>query len=217
MTVPFPVLRDIDTSRAGFDDLKNYAIQNLGAGKNGKHHIQFTSRLWNGNGPWGIGNGNSYSDTGYQASWTRLADRVARAASWSATRAAASPRRSRCATPTATWTRPESGPTRRTSSRSSSPSSRASVLSGTARAGCVAHLNPFWKLSYSYYRVGQYQTFGLYERERQGNVFFAGEHCSMDYQGFMEGAAFSGTAAGNAIVADLRAAAGADPRHGALH
>ena len=70
-------------------------------------------------------------------------------------------------------------------------------------AGSMAHLNPFWNCSYSYWRVGQCQSIAGYERVRQGNVFFAGEHTSIDFQGFMEGAASEGVRAANEILAQL--------------
>jgi hypothetical protein len=38
----------------------------------------------------------------------------------------------------------------------------------------------------------------------QGNVFFAGEHCSADYQGFMEGGAAEGARAAKEILDRLR-------------
>jgi monoamine oxidase len=70
LALPFSVLRDIDTSKAGFDSLKKKAIVQLGAGHNGKTQVQFSHRFWNREGAWpGISNGSSYSDTGYQSSW----------------------------------------------------------------------------------------------------------------------------------------------------
>ena len=42
-----------------------------------------------------------------------------------------------------------------------------------------------------------------YEGVRQGKVHFAGEHISLDYQGYMEGAAESGRRAADEILADL--------------
>src|SRR5207244_5377323 len=51
----------------------------------------------------------------------------------------------------------------------------------------VPALDPNLNLSYSYWRVGQYTAFSGYEKQRQGNVHFAGEHCSQDFEGFMEG------------------------------
>ena len=56
----------------------------------------------------------------------------------------------------------------------------------------IWHKAPLFNASYSFYRTGQYTQFAGYEPVRQGNVHFCGEHCSIDYQGFMEGGAFTG-------------------------
>ena len=69
LTLPFAALRPLDFAAAGFDALKTRAIRELGAGHNGKLHLQFASRLWNAWGPWGVSGGTSYSDTGYQTTW----------------------------------------------------------------------------------------------------------------------------------------------------
>ena len=70
LSLPFAVLRKIDTSAAGFDARKNGAIQELGRGQNGKLQLQFSSRYWREPGPWpGRGNGLSYTDEGYQNTW----------------------------------------------------------------------------------------------------------------------------------------------------
>ncbi len=47
--------------------------------------------------------------------------------------------------------------------------------------------------SYSCWKVGQYTRFSGYERVRQGNCYFAGEHCSINFQGYMEGGAEKGS------------------------
>src|ERR1035438_10206563 len=76
LTLPFAVLRTLDYRGAGFDALKQTAIQELGRGHNGKLQLQFIRRLWDQRGLWGLGNGSSYADTGYQNSWevTRAQD-----------------------------------------------------------------------------------------------------------------------------------------------
>ena len=56
--------------------------------------------------------------------------------------------------------------------------------------------------SYSCWLVGQYTTFTGYEKVRQGNIHFAGEHCSFNYQGYMEGGAREGKRAANEILKD---------------
>jgi monoamine oxidase len=57
--------------------------------------------------------------------------------------------------------------------------------------------------SYPCYRVGQWTRLRGTEGEQVGNLYFAGDHTSLDYQGYMEGAAQSGEAAARAILQDL--------------
>ena len=51
---------------------------------------------------------------------------------------------------------------------------------------------PYAKASYSCYKVGQWTTIAGKEMEPTGNIYYAGEHCSTDFQGFMNGAAETG-------------------------
>jgi monoamine oxidase len=67
--------------------------------------------------------------------------------------------------------------------------------------------NPLLLGSYSYWKVGQYTLFSGYEAARQpdlvtGKCHFAGEHCSTNFQGFMEGGAEEGARAANEILSD---------------
>lgn len=59
---------------------------------------------------------------------------------------------------------------------------------------------PFAKGSYSAWSVGQYTTIAGSEIETVGNLFFAGEHTSYDYQGYMNGGAVTGRIASKNIL-----------------
>ena len=60
-----------------------------------------------------------------------------------------------------------------------------------------------WTLgSYTCYRPGQWSFSGI-EGQRVGNLHFCGEHCSVDFQGFMEGGCETGAAAAQEILTDL--------------
>ncbi len=61
------------------------------------------------------------------------------------------------------------------------------------------NIDPFLQGAYSYYRVGQYTLFSGVEALRAGNLHFAGEHTSTQFQGFMEGAVQSGYRAAGEI------------------
>lgn len=60
----------------------------------------------------------------------------------------------------------------------------------------------YMKGSYACYKPGQARWSGT-EGERVGNLHFAGEHTSADFQGFMEGAAESGVRVAHELLADL--------------
>jgi monoamine oxidase len=213
MAIPFSVLRTIlesdhDYRAAGFDTIKQTAITQLGYGKNCKLQLQFDTRYWNQSGPWGIGNGLTYSDTGYQNTWevTRAQD--------GATGILVD--YTGGGVPLASFTGDTNDPT---------------VVDGFARTflsqiepvfpGISKHWNgratldvpladPFLLGSYSYWKVGQYTLFSGYEGLRQpdihtGKCHFAGEHCSTNFQGFMEGGAGEGARAAGEILSDYKA------------
>lgn len=207
LTVPFAVLRDMDTSLAGFDALKNTTIQELGRGHNGKHHIQFSQRLWNMPNPaaWRISGGTTYSDTGYQVSWDTTRGQAGQSGimafytggdvtdALSLKHSYGDWRDAKVMQDTALILQ-----------QAEPVFPGLSALWNGRATGSMPHVNPFWKCSYSYWRVGQYQTIAGYERVRQGNVFFAGEHTSVDFQGWMEGAASEGVRAAKEIVSGLK-------------
>jgi monoamine oxidase len=60
--------------------------------------------------------------------------------------------------------------------------------------------NEWSKAGYSAWKTGQWQAFAGAEGEREGNVFFAGEHCSVEFQGFMNGAVQTGRLAAEEII-----------------
>lgn len=59
---------------------------------------------------------------------------------------------------------------------------------------------PLFQGSYSCYLVGQYSQFHGVEQEPWQNLFFAGECCSMEAQGYMEGACATGETAAQQIL-----------------
>ena len=66
-----------------------------------------------------------------------------------------------------------------------------------------------WTLgSYAGYLPGQWTSIRGAEGEPVGRLYFAGEHCSLPAQGFMEGGCETGETAAKAILASLRVAEG---------
>jgi monoamine oxidase len=193
LALPFSILRSsVDFSQAGFSPVKTRAIRELGMGTNSKLHVQFSDRHWYGLG----NNGNTYADTGYQNTWE-----VTRAQ------------------PGGSGILVDyTGGTIGASFGSGTPVSRAQqflaqiepVLPGiSAKFNGRATIDfwsayPWTKGSYSYWKVGQYQAFAGAERERSGNCHFAGEHTSVDFQGYLNGGVESGERAASEILADLK-------------
>ena len=213
MAIPFSVLRTILKSAgayraAGFDTLKQTAITELGYGKNAKLQLQFDTRYWNTSGPWGIGNGATYSDTGYQNTWdvTRAQDGTT----------GILVDYTGGGVPLASFSGDASDPKVAARFARTFLSQLEPVFPGISghwngRATLdVPHANPFLLGSYSYWKVGQYTQFSGYEKARQpdpmtGTCHFAGEHCSQDFQGFMEGGAAEGARAAGEILSDYKA------------
>jgi monoamine oxidase len=193
LALPFSILRySVDISRAGFSALKRTAISQLGMGTNSKLHVQFHRRHWETLNS----NGETYADTGYQNTWevTRAqAGRSGILVDYTGGRIGAS-------------------------FGSGTPEERAAefltqiepVLPGITPEWNGLATVDFWKGypwtrgSYSYWKVGQYTRFSGIERVPEGNAFFCGEHTSIDFQGYLNGAVESGERAASEVVADLK-------------
>ena len=200
MAIPFSVLRTLDYSAARFAPLKAMAIEQIGYGTNAKLHLQFRSRMWNQHGPWGVSNGSTFSDTGYQNTWdvTRAqpgATGILVNYTGGAVGAAFDG---------------SGGPAQTTQYANEFLVQLEPVFPGiSAQWNGRATLdtpaaNPYSRGSYAYYRVGQYTLFGGVEAERSNGCHFAGEHCSTDFQGYMEGGAEEGERAAGEILADIK-------------
>jgi monoamine oxidase len=191
LALPFSILRrSVDLTQAGFSDLKRRAIAEQGMGTNSKLHVQFESRLWYELGS----NGETFAD-GYQNTWE-----VSRAQ------------------PGASGILVDyTGGTIGDSFGSGSSDTRARqflrqiepVLPGLTKAWNGRATIDYWpgyewaRGSYSYWKVGQYQAFAGIEGRQQGNAHFCGEHTSIDFQGYLNGAVETGERAAGEVIADL--------------
>jgi monoamine oxidase len=198
LAIPFSILRTLDYSHAGFNAVKTMGVQRLGYGTNSKLQLQFKTRPWNQPGPWGLSNGTSYADTGYQCSWdVTLAQNGATGILVDYTGGA-----------TGAGFAGGNNPATVTAYAQNFLNQLEPVFPGiTQQWNGRATLdtpatNPYLLGSYSCWLVGQYTLFSGSERERSGNCHFAGEHCSTDFQGFMEGGAQEGARAAGEIVGD---------------
>ena len=193
LALPFSILRSsVNFSRAGWERLKEIAVREQGMGTNSKLHVQFKSRPWRAQGY----NGETFSDRGYQNTWE-----VTRA-------------QSGASGILVNYTGGNVG----ASFGSGTPDSRAQqflaqaepVLPGITKAYNGRAAIEYWpgyewtRGSYSYWKVGQYTKFAGMEGERQGTCHFAGEHTSIDFQGYLNGAVETGQRAASEILADLK-------------
>ncbi|HEY4021873.1 MAG TPA: NAD(P)/FAD-dependent oxidoreductase [Pseudonocardiaceae bacterium] len=205
LAVPLGVMKRIDFSRAGFDDRKRATYAAMPMGVNGKLQLQFDSRLWNGTGAWpGRSTGQTYADTGYQNTWEVsraqpgaqgilvdfLGGDVARSF-----------------TPDHAFGSSDNPTIRAYADRFLSQiepvyPGLSKLWNGKALLS-TWYLNPYSYGSYSYWPTRYCQHFAGYEGVRQGNVHFAGEHCSVNFQGYMEGGAEEGQRAAAEIITDL--------------
>ena len=205
LAVPMGVLKRLDLSKAGLDSRKQGQISSMRMGKNAKLQLQFNNRIWNSTGAWpGISNGETYSDTGYQNTWD-----VSRAqpgtqgilVDYTGGNTAGA------YSPTTPFTDQTSSYVR--TAASTFLSQVEPVLPGlTAQWNGRATLsawptNPYSYGAYSYWPTGYCQNYAGYEAMRQGNLHFAGEHCSVNFQGYMEGGAEEGQRAAQEILGDL--------------
>jgi monoamine oxidase len=202
LAIPFSVLRSLNYSQAGFDNLKGTAITQLGYGKNAKLQLQFNARIWNQSGPWGIGTGTSFSDTGYQNTWDVSRGQDGATGILVDYTGGGVPLASFKGQPTTA----DAVNYGKTFLRQLEP-----VFPGISNQwNGLATLDtpltdPYLLGSYSYWKVGQYTSFSGYEGVRQGRCHFGGEHCSTNFQGYMEGGASEGARAANEILSDYKA------------
>jgi monoamine oxidase len=188
LALPFTRLRLVDISQAGFPARKRHAIEQLPMGQNTKLVLQFNQRRW-----YDIGcDGSSYADTGYQDTWETTLGQSG--------------------TP-GILTNYTGGPVA-LDFASQTPAFYAHrflhqvepVLPPVPPAwnGLVSLEywpgNPWTLGSYAYYGVGNYTTIAGVEREPVGTCHFAGEHTSIESQGYLNGAVESGERAAGEII-----------------
>jgi monoamine oxidase len=202
LCMSFAVLRTLNYSGAQFDALKKTAITQLGAGRNSKLQLQFKSRLWNTQGPWGLSNGNVYTDIGIQNIWDVSRGQAGASGllvNYSGGNVAGG------YAPSTPYSNASTN-AQVTTYANAFLAKLEKVFPGitkqwTGKATLsTPFLDPLLNCSYSYFKPGQYTGFSGYEKVRQGNIHFAGEHCSQDFQGYMEGGASEGIRAANEVL-----------------
>jgi len=191
LAMPFPLLADVDLTRAGFRARKLRAIRELGMGRNTKLQLQFSERAWVAQ----RGNGETRVEDGYHVSWEVT--------------------RGQPGTPGILNF--YSGGTLAARAGEGTPEERArDALAQIERIhpGLAARWNgrvirnpwdryPWSRGSYSLLRPGQYTALHGIESQAEGRVRFAGEQSSADWYGYMNGGVESGQRAAREVLASV--------------
>lgn len=199
LAIPFTTLRRVQLDLE-LPEVKRRAIHELGYGNNAKLMIGFSGRPWRGHGS----NGSVFTDLPFQSTWETSRAQPGGAGiltNFTGGRHALAI---------------GSGPAK--DQADSAVRDLEQVFPGVAAARDGAREVRFhwpsqpWVMgSYACYGPGQWMTLRGVAGERVGGLLFAGEHCALDNQGFIEGACESGEQA----AADALALLGLE-RHAAM-
>ncbi|RYY21838.1 MAG: NAD(P)/FAD-dependent oxidoreductase [Sphingobacteriaceae bacterium] len=189
-TVPFSILRSVELQVA-LPKWKTNAIEKLGYGTNSKLLMGFNSRVWQNYG----NSGYVFTNQAIQTGWDNSDAQPGKNGGFTVYQ----------------------GGSEGLQLGNGTPESQVVPFLGQLEKmwpGCKKAFNgrvkrmhwpayPFTKGSYACYKVGQYTTVRGAEQKPVGNLYFAGEHCSLDFQGFMNGAAETGRLAAEEIMAKM--------------
>ena len=193
LTLPFTLLRVADLRQAGFRARKMKSIDELGMGRNTKLQLQFSDRFWRH----GNGNGEYRVRGPFQTTWdvTRAQPGDAGILNFFS-----------------------GGSTAVTAGSSDIDTQARESLAQLTRYANVPETlwnrrvirnawdrNPWSLGSYALIKPGQYTSFYGIEGEPEGHVYFAGEHTSIESQGYMNGAVETGQRAAGEVLASLGA------------
>jgi monoamine oxidase len=201
LALPFSTLRDVELEHSGLSKIKRHVIRTMGMGTNAKIHLELNHKTWPALG---------YSGATY-GEWQRLA----------------------CAWDDVVQLGPDASPVLylafpggrvgRTGitgkAHGRAPARDVSwalhelenVFSGTSAAYTGRAYEDHWALdpwvrgAYSYYRVGQANTYGQLAGASEGRILFAGEHTSINNIGFLDGAVETGERAARRLLHRLGA------------
>lgn len=188
LALPFTMLREVDLQVA-MPAAKLKAIRELGYGTNAKLMIGFNDRVWRYRDRT---NGSTLSDLPFQLVWETSRKQNGRSGILTNF------------TGGRHGVEIGSGTDEEQSQRTISDLEK--IYSGIAATAANRQARFHWptfrwsKGSYATYLPGQWTTIRGVEGEPLTDVFFAGEHCSLDFQGFMEGGCETGERAAREVL-----------------
>jgi monoamine oxidase len=189
LALPFTTLREVDTRRVSIGRLHRKAIHEEPLGSNAKLFLQFSHRVWDANHQ----TANAYTDGVVQGSWDATGYQPGTAGVLAAL-------------PGGTIGKEWGSRYGLHHHRGTPPKQMvADYLAGFEKLfpGTRPAYNgkgfyvwssgdPHIRGAYSYLKVGQYTGFNGIQGRREGRLHFAGEHTSINFQGYIEGALRSG-------------------------
>jgi monoamine oxidase len=191
-TIPFSVLREIDLDLKEMSEVKRKCIRELGYGRNAKTFVGYNKNIWRKNGFLG----EIFTDRNFQLGWEHSHLQNTRTFGYTFFTGGIE------------------------SDAAKDLSLDEKVKKYTAQmdevfTGSMNELNgrqgqfywpsfPYAKASYACYRVGQWCSIAGAESDAVGNILFAGEHCSFNFQGFMNGGAETGRVAAENLIRVLK-------------
>ena len=194
LAIPFTLLREVNM-QVELPEVKKRAIQELGYGTNAKVLVGFKSRVWEKQGY----SGATYTDELFQLAWANSFLQPGPAGGitlYSGGKLGLEAGK---------------GTIEEAVLRLMPGFNKAYPGSTAERNGKVARMHwptfPWTKASYAAYKPGQWTTIAGAEGLPVGNLFFAGEHCSYDFQGYMNGAAQTGADTAKAVMAKVSGSA----------
>lgn len=205
LCVPLPVLQRLDLSQAGFDPLMKNLVRDARMGYCTKLNMQFSSRPWRGEGAWpGVSAGDCFTDIDVQQTWDTTKIQPGSGGILIQYGSGALARALTPATPFATDADPYVRDLAARRTREIDAFFPGTSTAWTGRAQLSAwHRNPYALGAYSYWPIGYLHRYAGYEGTAQGNIRIGGEHCSYDFQGFMEGGATEGERAARQVIAAI--------------
>lgn len=189
LAIPFTLLRSVDLSRVPISPLHAKAISEEPLGSNSKFFLQLSSRVWNADGA----TGNCYDDGVVQGGWDATSYQPGKAGILAALPGGQN---------ALEWGRryglrahsgkPPQNMTDAYLQGFDALFPRVSAAFNGRSYFVWSPGDPHILGAYSYLAVGQYTAFNGIQGAREGNLHFAGEQTSLDFQGYIEGALRSG-------------------------
>lgn len=194
--IPFTKLRKITLEIDGMTDVKKKCIAELGYGRNAKMFAGFKSRYWRKQGA----SGQTFSNLPFQLGWDSSQLQKGTAGGYTFLTGGIMTDKM------IDKTVPEKV--------NEYVSQLEKIFPGAAENYNGINNIFYWPThphtlaSYACYKPGQWTTIGGAEIEPVGNMFFAGEHCSSSFQGYMNGGAETGRRAAENLMEVLKSKKG---------